>query len=104
MIDLTKLSKEVIDAVRAATSLDELTQVQNRFLGKKSQIVKAKKELGSIPQDERATAGQKINEVRIQIETIVSERKIEIDKAQWDSQFENEAIDLTEMLLSLIHI
>ena len=42
MIDLTKLSKEVIDAVRAATSLDELTQVQNRFLGKKSQIVKAK--------------------------------------------------------------
>tara|TARA_B000000477_G_scaffold103184_1_gene92572 strand:- start:329 stop:1324 length:996 start_codon:yes stop_codon:yes gene_type:complete len=98
MIDLTKLSKEVIDAVSAATSLDELTQVQNRFLGKKSEIVKAKKELGSIPQDERATAGQKINEVRIQIETIVSERKIEIDKAQWDSQFENEAIDLTEML------
>lgn len=98
MIDLIKLSKEVIDAVRAATSLDELTQVQNRFLGKKSEIVKAKKELGSIPQDERATAGQKINEVRIQIETIVSERKIEIDKAQWDSQFENETIDLTEML------
>ena len=52
MIDLTKLSKEVIDAVRAATSLDELTQVQNRFLGKNSQIVNAKKELGAIPQDE----------------------------------------------------
>jgi len=98
MIDLTKISKEVEEASLAASTADELAKLQNQFLGKKSELVNAKKGLGSIPESERATAGKEINETRVKIESILHQRKLEIEEAEWETHFLSEASDLTEII------
>ncbi|MEE2682727.1 MAG: phenylalanine--tRNA ligase subunit alpha [Actinomycetota bacterium] len=98
MIDLDKLSQEAEIAAQAASTVDGLAQVQNEFLGKKSEIVSAKKELGSMPEDERASAGKAINGARENIEAIFAKRKLEIEEIEWVSHFAKEATDLTEVV------
>ncbi len=98
MIDLDKLSQEAELAAQAALTVDGLAQVQNEFLGKKSEIVSAKKELGSMPEDERASAGKAINSARRNIEAIFAKRKLEIEEIEWASHFAKEAADLTEVV------
>jgi phenylalanyl-tRNA synthetase alpha chain len=98
MIDLTKLSKDAEEASLAASTVDELAKVQNQFLGKKSELVAAKKALGSIPENERATAGKEINETRVNIESILDQRRAGIEEAEWETHFANDVTDLTEVL------
>ena len=98
MIDLQKLSQEAKEASITASTVEELSKVQNQYLGKKSELVKAKKGLGSIPESDRATAGQELNEARESIEIIFTERKLEIEEAEWDLNLASEKIDLTELL------
>lgn len=76
MIDLQKLSQEAKEASITASTVEELSKVQNQYLGKKSELVKAKKGLGSIPESDRATAGKELNEARESIEIIFTERKL----------------------------
>ena len=98
MIDLTKLSKDAEEASLAASTVDELAKVQNQFLGKKSELVAAKKALGSIPESERAVAGKEINEARVSIESILDQRRVGIEEAEWERHFANDVTDLTEVL------
>ena len=98
MIDLQKLSQEAKEASITASTVEELSKVQNQYLGKKSELVKAKKGLGSIPESDRATAGKELNEARESIEIIFTERKLEIEEAEWDLNLASEKIDLTELL------
>ena len=98
MIDLTKLSKDAEEASLAASTVDELAKVQNQFLGKKSELVAAKKALGSIPESERAVAGKEINEARVSIESILDQRRVGIEEAEWERHFSNDVTDLTEVL------
>ena len=98
MIDLQKLSQEAKEASITASTVEELSKVQNQYLGKKSELVKAKKGLGSIPESDRATAGQELNEARESIEIIFTERKLENEEAEWDLNLASEKIDLTELL------
>ncbi|HJM99143.1 MAG TPA: phenylalanine--tRNA ligase subunit alpha [Acidimicrobiales bacterium] len=98
MIDLTKLSKDAEEASLAASTVDELAKVQNQFLGKKSELVAAKKALGSIPENERATAGKEINATRVNIESILDQRRVGIEEAEWETHFASDVTDLTEVL------
>ena len=56
MFDLENLSNEAEEASNAASTLEDLTQVQTQFLGKKSKLVEAKKALGTLPAEDRANA------------------------------------------------
>ena len=98
MIDLSKLPKDAEEASLAASTVDELAKVQNQFLGKKSELIAAKKALGSIPESQRATAGKEINEIRVSIESVIDKRRVEIEDTEWETYFLNDITDLTEVL------
>jgi len=78
-----------------------LAQVQAQFLGKKSKLVKAKKALGTLPAEDRANAGKEINEIKGQIEQLISGRKAVLQESEWSSKFNEERLDLTERLGSI---
>ena len=75
-----------------------MADVQSQFLGKKSKLVEAKKALGTLPAEDRANAGKKINEIKGQIEQLISSRKAVLQESEWSSKFNKERMDLTERL------
>ena len=101
MFDLENLSNEAEEASNAASTLEGLAQVQAQFLGKKSKLVKAKKALGTLPAEDRANAGKEINEIKGQIEQLISGRKAVLQESEWSSKFNEERLDLTERLGSI---
>ena len=98
MSDLENLANEAEEASNAASTLENLAQVQAQFLGKKSKLVEAKKALGTLPAEDRANAGKKINEIKGQIEQLISSRKAVLQESEWSSKFNKERMDLTERL------
>ena len=98
MSDLENLANEAEEASNAASTLENLAQVQAQFLGKKSKLVEAKKALGTLPAEDRANAGKKINEIKGQIEQLISSRKAVLQESEWSSKFNEERMDLTERL------
>ncbi|MAK54042.1 MAG: phenylalanine--tRNA ligase subunit alpha [Actinomycetota bacterium] len=101
MSDLENLANEAEEASNAASTLEGLAQVQAQFLGKKSKLVKAKKALGTLPAEDRANAGKEINEIKGQIEQLISGRKAVLQESEWSSKFNEERLDLTERLGSI---
>lgn len=101
MSDLENLANEAEEASNAASTLEGLAQVQAQFLGKKSKLVKAKKALGALPSEDRANAGKEINEIKGQIEQLISGRKAVLQESEWSSKFNEERLDLTERLGSI---
>lgn len=101
MSDLENLANEAEEASNAASTLEGLAQVQAQFLGKKSKLVKAKKALGTLPAEDRANAGKEINEIKGQIEQLISGRMAVLQESEWSSKFNEERLDLTERLGSI---
>ncbi|MEC7608447.1 MAG: phenylalanine--tRNA ligase subunit alpha [Actinomycetota bacterium] len=101
MSDLENLANEAEEASNAASTLEGLAQVKAQFLGKKSKLVKAKKALGTLPAEDRANAGKEINEIKGQIEQLISGRKAVLQESEWSSKFNEERLDLTERLGSI---
>ncbi|MBD29353.1 MAG: phenylalanine--tRNA ligase subunit alpha [Acidimicrobiaceae bacterium] len=98
MFDLDDLATEAEEASNEASTIEELSKVQAKFLGKKSKLVGAKKKLGTLPAEDRASAGKELNELKDQIDQLISDRKTVLQESEWNSKFDKETMDLTEKL------
>jgi phenylalanyl-tRNA synthetase alpha chain len=96
-LDLNDLRARATDAVASAAGVDELQRVSSAFLGKRSELSEAKKKLGSLDADARRTWGQRLNEVRDQIEAAVESRRVALAAAERAAQLDAERLDLTEI-------
>jgi len=74
---------------------DELEQVKAGYLGKNGQITGLLKSLGSLPPDDRKTAGAAINRAKEAIETALNERREAIRRQALASRLAEEALDVT---------
>lgn len=97
-IDLDALVADASAAVAEAADLDALHALQSNLLGKKAAIVGAKKQLGSLPAEERAEVGKAINEARAAIESAIAEREAALAVAARRDRLEAERLDLTERI------
>jgi phenylalanyl-tRNA synthetase alpha chain len=79
--DLRAIVAEAERAFAAAASPQELIEARAGFLGKKGSISAVLRGLGSLAADQRATLGAAANEAKQRIETLASERKLELERA-----------------------
>src|SRR5205085_11771673 len=87
---------DALVSVAAALSLDELRDIESAVLGKTGPFALAKKTLGSLPPEDRASAGARINEARAGVEAAISERRATLSTGERAKLLESERIDLTE--------
>ncbi len=85
-----------LEAVEGALTLDELRQAESAALGKHGVFAAAKKRLGALALEERATAGARINAARATVETAIAERRDALSTGERAKLLESERIDLTE--------
>ena len=65
---LEQITKNALEAIEAATSVEHLTEVKVSFLGKKGELSKLLKGMKDVAPEDRPKVGQMVNEARAKIE------------------------------------
>lgn len=94
-LDLENLYEQAKAAIEKVDNLSELDQARVEYLGKKGKITSVLKTLGQLPPEERKEIGQVANKIREKLETIISERRDELTKAEVAERLVAEAVDIT---------
>jgi phenylalanyl-tRNA synthetase alpha chain len=78
-IEATK--REAFASLLSAVDYDGLEETRIRFLGKKGQLTSLLRQVGQLPEQERASIGQAANETRRAIEALLAQRREELSQA-----------------------
>ena len=90
-----KLLKDAAKALNAASSLKELDEVRVRYLGKKGEVTALLKGLGTLSPVERPGAGQAVNKARKEIETLLKNRKEDIQRREAARNLKSQVVDIS---------
>lgn len=75
MSDIEVIKTGILEQIANAEDAKALDEARVAALGKKGQITELLKALGSMPMEERVAFGKKINVVKAEIETKITEKK-----------------------------
>jgi phenylalanyl-tRNA synthetase alpha chain len=95
MSTLETILSDATSTLTAVKSMPELEQVKAKYLGKSGSLTEQLKTLGSMTPEEKKISGAAINHVKIQIESLISEAKTRIAKAELEAKLAEESIDVT---------
>jgi len=88
-MDPQALETEARSAIAAAPTLDELDDARVRYLGRKSELKQALREVRD------AETGSVLNGLRERLEESVAERQAELERAELDRKLTEEVVDIT---------
>jgi len=92
---LEQLSAEAGSALAAAKDKDEVMKVRTRFLGRKGSISLQVRQLGTLPKEERPSAGQLINQIKSKLEQDIDQRLILLNELEKQKELKGETLDIT---------
>ena len=88
-MDAHALGSEAKAAVAAASSLEELDAARVRYLGRKSELKQALRQVRD------AETGRVLNTLREELEQVVEKREAELSRAELDRALAEEVVDVT---------
>jgi phenylalanyl-tRNA synthetase alpha chain len=87
--------EEFLKTLENALHMEALQEVKNRFLGKKGEITRLMKNLGSLPPEERPSFGKKINLLRDECEELYERKKERLEKEEHEKQELEDFLDVS---------
>lgn len=93
--ELQSILEQASQAIAQAKDLQALDQVRVQFLGKKGQLTEYLKNLGQLSPEERPKAGQAVNQIKQQLQTLFGERDAALQSAELSAKLATESIDIT---------
>ena len=60
---LQNILNEAIVGIKSASNIDDINELRNRYLGKKSELSSMGSVIATLPVEEKKTFGQEMNEV-----------------------------------------
>jgi len=84
-----------LEAVAAASTLDELERVRVAVLGRKAPWSEVQRSLGAFEPDPRRELGRLANEVKSTLEGALRERRAELEGSAEDALLEGDRVDVT---------
>ncbi|HEX9813928.1 MAG TPA: phenylalanine--tRNA ligase subunit alpha, partial [Myxococcota bacterium] len=93
--NLERLEEEARREIAAVASLQALTEVRARYLGKKGSVAGVLRSIGNLASDERARVGQLANTTKQRIEEAVAERRRALERSGRDRALGAERLDTT---------
>jgi phenylalanyl-tRNA synthetase alpha chain len=95
--DIRAARDAALAQVDAADSLESVTALDTRLLGKKGSLAHLKSRLGSLDTvEEKKAAGRAVNEAMQAVAAALEVRTVELGAAALDAQVQGEWLDLTE--------
>jgi phenylalanyl-tRNA synthetase alpha chain len=96
--ELAAIEADALDRIRAATSVEELTAVGQDVLGKRSDLVGLRRQLGGLDEASRKEAGEALNATTQAIKVAMADREGGLAAAERAERYEAERVDLTEIV------
>jgi phenylalanyl-tRNA synthetase alpha chain len=81
--------------VAAATTLEGLEEAEVAVLGRKAPFSSVQRSLGSLNEDDRRRVGQRTNEVREELRSLIAARRVELEEFRERALLEADRIDVT---------
>lgn len=95
--DLQKLKKEFEKRMKEVQSTFDLEKLEQDFFSRKSgKITDALKGLSGLPEDARKETGRLANEIKIELEGMLAQKKEMFSHKQFGALLEKESIDVTQ--------
>src|SRR5687768_5726173 len=95
MSNLDELLSEAIDLFKQIDDAVELEQAKARYLGRQGRLTELLKGLGKLPPAERPEIGNRINQIKEQLEAALHQRRDAIREKKLAEQLVGEALDVT---------
>ena len=95
---MNDLEQQIIAATKAIAGAGDFAALDNvrvNYLGKKGEFTALLKGLGQLSEVDRPQAGAKINDAKQKIQTLIDQKKNELEMAAINSKLANETIDIT---------
>jgi phenylalanyl-tRNA synthetase alpha chain len=92
---LLKIKEIALNSVKDMDNLNELEDLRIKFLGKKGELTSVLREMGKLAAEERPIIGQIANEVRDEIEDVISTIKENLKNEEKLAKMSKEKIDIT---------
>lgn len=92
---LTSLAAVAKQELAQATTLNELSNLRVKYLGKKGELTAVLRGMGALSAEERPKIGALANEVRAELEMLISNRGNELKEAEQLNRLAQETIDIT---------
>lgn len=93
--ELQAILAQAKEAFAGVNTLNDLELVKARFLGKQGLLTERLKQLGTLPAEARKEAGAAINQVKVEVESLLNARKDALRDAELARQLAEETIDVT---------
>jgi phenylalanyl-tRNA synthetase alpha chain len=88
-VDLQTLESDALGAITGAATTDELDEARVRYLGRKSELKQALREVRD------RESGMSLNAIREQLEAALETRRAELESAELESALAAEPVDVT---------
>lgn len=92
---LEAIKTTAILAVNEAQDIHALDQVRVHFLGKKGLITEQLKALSECTPEERPQVGQRINALKVEIQTLIADKQAELEALNLNAALNADRIDVT---------
>jgi len=92
---LAELEATAPARIDAATSLEELAQVEAETVGRDSPLVTIRRSLGALPEERRREVGRAVNEAAGRLAALVGARRRTLEAEERDAALRADAVDVT---------
>lgn len=92
---LQALRQTALAELSAVTDMETLNELRVKYLGKKGSLTSALKGMGALPAEERPRMGQVVNEIRGELEAVLTEKTEAFKQAELARKLASETIDVT---------
>ena len=92
---LQNILNEAIEGIKSASNIDDINELRNRYLGKKSELSSMSSVIATLPVEEKKTFGQEMNEVKTTISKAIEEKMAEIKERLLEEKLQKETIDIS---------
>src|SRR2546430_10044989 len=79
LAEIDPLKESALNEIKRASDLTALEQGKVRYLGTHGKFTALLKQLGSLSKEERPAAGKLINQAKVELESLLNERKAELE-------------------------
>ena len=92
---ISQIVDEALSLIEKASTSDEIQNIRNQFLSKKSELMSLMSQLGSLTPEERKSFGQELNTAKGKIAEALDFKQKEIAKKELDEKLKKEEIDIS---------
>ena len=92
---LLKIKEQALKETASANSVEELNNVRNTYLAKKSELSSMSSLIGTLPVEEKKAFGQALNEVRVAITNAIEEKMAFLKNKELEEKLNKETIDIS---------